>query len=575
MPLKRIPIGASLRSLPARWSLPACRGYKLAAFAFLLGFVFSLSAKDRWTELNIGPFYVATDSDVAGARNTLAELEQLRWVLGGLLESKDLPSVWPIRVLFTRDAKTNPSKFVWQNGDYLFVAPPGSKVPLGDVARILVDANTPLLPPEVESGLMQLFSTLEAHGSKVTWGGAPQHPDLAWARMQLFATKFEYGASFHIFLTALNGGTDLRAAERNAFGRDPSALEAEAKANLQAGNWQPVPTSGRPLDPKRDFGEHSLSAAVAGVYLANAQMAADPAAAEAAYKAAVAEGGAAAALGYEGLAALATVRKENPQALLDDAIRAGSKSAPVYVSAAKNVPDAQKLPLLKTAERLNPLWAEPVYLQAQLTEDPAEKEGLLKKATQLNPRATECWIELAQVQTSRGESTAAQGSWLRAEDSAPEGAERDRIVAMRNGSEQERLDAAEAAQRNEREAAHRADQQAQQSEEERIRAAEQRANASLDASSKDQQLSDVHTWDSLSAKKKVTGILVRVDCLSNGQRLWIKEKAGTTTELFLRVARAELPCGAQTSPRRVSGAYQAHPDENLHTAGEITDLTVQ
>ncbi len=171
-----------------------------------------LSAKDKWTELNIGPFYVATDSDVAAARQTLTDLEQLRWVLGGLLESKDLPSIWPIRVLFTREANGNaPDKLVLQNGAYLFAAPPGSKVPLGEVAGILLDANTPLLPSDVESGLRQLFSTLEAHGSRVSWGSAPAHPDLAWARMQLFATKFEYGASFHIFVTALNGGSDLRA----------------------------------------------------------------------------------------------------------------------------------------------------------------------------------------------------------------------------------------------------------------------------------------------------------------------------------------------------------------------------
>lgn len=562
--------------------LPLCCVSKARATAILLGFVWlfgfvpSISAKDKWTELNIGPFYVATDTDVSAARDTLTDLEQLRWVLGGLLESKDLPSIWPIRVLITRNAKTNPSqKFVSQNGDYLFVTPPGTKLPLGDVAGIFLDANTPRLPPDVESGIRQLFSTLEAHGSKVTWGTAPAHPDLAWARMQLFATKFEYGASFHIFLTALNGGSDLRAAERNAFGRDPNALEAEAKANLQAGNWQAVPTSGRPLDPKRDFGEHTLPDVVADVYLANASLADNPSGAEAAYKAAVQAGGSAAALGYEGLAALASIDKQNPQAFLDDAIRAGSKSAPVYVSAAQDASPAEKLPLLKTAARLNPLWAEPLYLQAELAEDPAEKEALLKKATQLNPRATQYWIELAQVQTSRGESTAARGSWLRAEDSAPAGPERDRIVEMRAGSEQERLDAAEAARKQEREAAHLADQHAQQSEEDRIRAAEQRANAAVDAAAGNQKPADAVAWDSLVPKKKITGTLVRVDCLRDGQRLWIKDKAGTLTELYLRNTRSELLCGPQSSPRKISVAYQATVNENLHTAGEITDLTLQ
>ena len=268
----------------------------LPTAVFLTGFVFYFClgppafAKERWTELNMGPFYVDTQGDAATARDTLTQLEQLRWVLSGLLESKDLPSVWPIRVMLARNEKTNPNppddQFVSQNGQYIFVGSSSTRLLLEQVAGILLDANTPRLPPEVESGLRQLFSTLEAHGSRVTWGGAPAHPDLDWARMQLFATKFEYGSSFHIFLNALRGGSTLRMAERNAFGKDSQALEQEANANLAAHNWQPVAVSGRPLDPKRDFGEHSLDDAVAAVYLADLQLSNDRKAAEAAYKSA-------------------------------------------------------------------------------------------------------------------------------------------------------------------------------------------------------------------------------------------------------------------------------------------------
>lgn len=495
--------------------------------------------------------------------------------MGGLLESKDLPSLWPFRVLITKNAKTNPSKFVWKNGEYLFAAPPGAKIPLGDVAGILLDANTPRLPAEVESGMRELFSTLEAHGSRVTWGSAPAKPDLAWARMQLFATKFEYSASFHIFVAALKDGVGVQAAERNAFGKDYNSLEAEAKANLQAGNWQAVSTSGRPLDPKRDLGEHALPDVEAGVYLANAQLSADPAGAQTAYRAAVDAGGPAAALGYEGLAALATFQGQSPKLLLEHAVRAGSKSAPVYVAVARGGQPSDELPLLKTAARLNPLWAEPVYLQAQLADDPAEKEALLKKATELDPRTTKYWIELAQFQTGRGESTAAQGSWLRAEDSAPDDTERDRIHKMAAESQAERLDAAEAAARHEREAAHLADEQAQESEEDRIRAAEQRANAAADAAAGDKQPSNVVSWGSLVPTKKMTGTLVRVDCLHSGQRLWIKDKAGSVTALLLRKNQSELACGSQRSPRSISVGYEAKADETLHTAGEITELTLR
>lgn len=548
----------------------------LRACSLLLAVGFVSSAHDRWTELNIGPFYVDTDGDVGAAREMLTQLEQVRWVLGGLLESKDLPSVWPIRVIATNSAKTNPTgQFVRQNSYYLLLTAPGSRLPLDEVAGILLDANTPRLPDEVESGLRQLFGTLQARGSRVTWGGAPAHPDLAWARMQLFATKFEYGSSFHIFFKALAGST-LRAAEQNAFGKDSKLLEQEAQANLAAGSWQAVPVSGRPLDPKRDFGEHSVDSAMVGVYLADLQLSHDRDAAEAAYKSAVEAKGAAAALGYEGLARIAELSHENPKPYLDNAIHAGSKDAWVYVASADGLEAAQALPLLKKAAQLNPLWAEPIYQQAQLAPDPAQKEALLKQAAQLAPRETKYWLELAQLQTSSGEATAAQGSWLRAEDSAPNAAERDRIHKLRLDSEQERLDAADDARRRDRESAHVADQRAQQAELDRIRAAEAKANRAADTEAGADKPVQAVPWDQVVAQKKLQGTLVRVDCLHTATRLWVRDRAGNLVQLLIKdAAHPGLPCGPQQPPRKISLAYAADPDERFHTAGTVVSLQLQ
>jgi hypothetical protein len=538
------------------------------------------SARDHWTELNIGPFYVDTDSDTGAARDALNQLEQLRWVLGGLLESKDLPSLWPIRVLITNSTKTNPNvhagEFVSQNGQCLLLTAPGTRLPLDQVAKILLDANTPRLPPEVESGLPALFGTLEAHGSHVTWGGPPAHSDPAWARMQLFATRFEYMSSFHILISSLRGGSSFQSAERNAFGKAPDVLEREVIANLAAHNWQAVSVSGRALDPRRDFGEHSLDAAIAGVYLADIECSASPKTAEIAYKAAVEASGPAAALGYEGLANIAKLEKADPKPLLEDAIRAGSKSAPVYVAAAEDQPAAEALPLLKKAAQLNPLWAEPIFRQAQLASNPAEKEALLKKATQLEPRVTEYWIELAQVQAANGHASAAQGSWLRAEDSASTEAERERIHQLNISSEQERLEAAEAERRREREAVHLADQQAQQSEADRIRAAEEKANQTLDSQAGGAKPSEIVPWDSVVPKKKLKGTLIKVDCLRSGARLSVKADSGQITQLFLRnTEQLNLSCGLQNAPRRVSISYAAQPDESRHTAGNVTNIEFQ
>lgn len=562
---------------------------------FGIGFVFSClllqeaaSARAHWTELNIGPFYVDTDQDIGQARTVLAQLEQLRWVLGGLLESQDLPSVWPIRVLITNE-KTNPigfvsqtgvvpgrDQFVWQNGTYVLVLNPGRRLPLFQVAGILLDENTPRLPDEVESGLRQLFDTLEAHGSRVTWGGRPPHPDLAWARIQLFATKFEYGLSFHVFMAAVKNESSITVAEKNAFGKDPKLIDQEAAANLARGDWQPVPVSGRPLDPKRDFGEHVLDPAIAEAYLADAELSTNPKAAEAEYKSAIEAGGVAAALGYEGLAVVARLDHENPQPFLDEAIRAGSKSAPVYVASAESLDSEEALPLLKKAAKLNPLWGEPVFRQAELTGDVKKRVELLKKATALDPRQTEYWIQLARAQTTVGEATAAQGAWLHAENSAAPGTPRDRIHGMRMASERERLDAAEAARRREREAVHIADQRAQDSEAARIRAVEEKANHALDAAAGGEKPENPVPWMDTVPRKRLEGILVRVDCLNGPARLWIKDKQGATVQLFLKdPSDLGTACGPQAPARRVSIAYAAQADDHLHTAGTVVTIKLQ
>jgi len=541
---------------------------------------FPLLAAEHWTELNIGPFYVDSDGDTGAAREALTQLEQLRWVMGGLLESKDLRSVWPMRVIFSKAAKSNPStsgtEFVFQNGAYQLLTTAGAHLPLGQVASIFLESNTGRLPPEVESGLQQLFDTLEAHGSRVSWGANPTHPDLAWARIHLFATKFEYGAHFHIFLNALRGGSTLRAAERNSFAADPETLEKEVAAHLAKANWDAVTVSGRPLDPKRDFGEHSLDATVADVYVAHTQLTANPKMAEAAYKSAIEAGGETAALGFEGLAQIAKLNREDPHADLESAIRAHSKSAPVYLGAALDRPAAEALPLLKKAAEMNPLWAEPVFRQSEFAEDPKEKEALIKRATQLDPRISEYWIELAQVQTTNGHASLAQGSWLKAEDSAKNEVERERIHELRENSEQARLDALEAERRREREELHEADQRAQGKETDSIHAAEERANRALDAAAGGSPVGDAVPFSSLIPKKKVSGILTQVDCLKTGARVSVKAKNGQTTALFLRETEPlKLTCGAQRVARRVVISYTAQADEVRHTSGDVTEFAWQ
>ena len=565
--------------------LPPSRAFnaRICALALLcLCPALPVRAAEHWTELNVGPYFVDSDGDTGAARDALTQLEQLRWVMGGLLESKDLRSVWPIRVIISKAAKANPitsgTEFVFQNGSYQLLTLPGAHLPLGQVASIFLESNTARLPPEVESGVQQLFDTLEAKGSRVTWGANPTHPDLAWARIHLLATKFEYQAHFHIFMTALRSGSTLKAAERNSFSVTPEALEKEVADHLREANWESVPISGRPLDPKKDFGEHTLDSAIADVYVANTQLTANPKMAEAAYKNAVEAGGDAAALGFEGLAQIDKLNKEDPHADFESAIKVHSKSAPVYVGAALDRPAKDALPLLKEAAKINPLWAEPVYRQAQFAENSTEKEALIKRATQLDPRISDYWIELAQLQTANGHASFAQGSWLKAEDSAKNEKERERIHQLRTDSEQARLDALEAENKREREEVHEADRRAKGQSDASIRAAEERANRSLDAAAGGTQVGEPVPYASLLPKKKMAGVLTQVDCLSHGSRLTVKTKTGQTSALLLPETASlplQLSCGAQKVVRHVMLTYTVNADELHHTIGDITEFAWQ
>lgn len=569
----------------ARLLLPAHRRYKYFPF-FCLAFIWlcfaaSAKSKDRWTELNIGPFYVATDSDPAAARDVLTQMEQVRWVLGNLLEDHNLTPVWPVRVLVTRNPPPNVAvgfvshKLASLRGQSILVLKAGEKPPLGALAALLLDANTPPLPAEVESGLRQLFDTLDAHGSRVSWGGSPAHADLAFTRMQLFATKFEYGASFHIFLTSLKNGGTMRSAASNAFGRPFNELEAEAAERLQSGKWESASVSGRPLDPKRDFGEHSLAGELAAVYLGDAQLGSFRKGSEEAYKAGIESGQIAAAAGFEGLAQLAKLEGQSPEPFLDSAIRANSRSAPIYLAASIGREPDDALRLAKRAEALNPKWADPLVRQAELTENFADREILLKKAAQLDRRQPRIYIQLAQTQIANGHANLAQGSWLRAEDAAGNEDERSRIHTMRTDAEAGRLDAAEAARIGEIDATFQADQRAQRTQAAKVRAAEQKANKSLDAESKTARPDAPLTWNQLTAEKKSEGTLSKVECLGSNARLAFKDRAGTSLKLLWRnISELGLTCGEQKPPIRVSLTYSLVPDEQFGTEGSVSTLRV-
>jgi hypothetical protein len=563
--------------------MAAANASRLSPFALgtvvLVGLLIAASlplrARDRWTDLNIGPFHVDTDDEASAARDALVNLEQLRWVLGGMLESKNLQAIWPFRILITPAAQGAAPDFVVRHGEYVLAVVPDRPIPLDRVARLFLDANTPRLPPEVEAGLPQLFAGLQARGSRVTIGASPAHPDLAWARMHLFATKPEYAGRFNVFMNNLRGGSGLLVAEANAFGKNSKLLEKEAAEHLFSGAARPVTISARPLDPKRDLGEHSIDASLANLYLADAGLDTNPQSAEAAYKAAIEAGHA--ALGQEGLALVAMHEGGNPREYLDASIASGSTNAWVYVEAAKGRAANEAVPLLKKAAELNPRWWVPVHEQSKLASNPSEKEALLEHAAKLNPRSAALWQELAELQSKDGHGLLAQNSWARAEDAAETPAERAKVHERAGALVDQRLDAEEAARRQTAEDARAEQERLRDQQQAQIQAAEQRANSANGGT--DEDLKNVVPWFTAESPS-IEGELTRVECDDGRAKIWVKPRGARVMVLFvpnpsmvsIDGSRTPFPCGIQHPPRKLSLTYKPRKDTQLGTAGDVTAI---
>jgi hypothetical protein len=550
---------------------------KVGLLALLLAAASSF-AKQNWTEFNVGPFFVDTEGDAGSAREVLTDLEQLRWMLGGLLENRDLSPLWRVHVLVTSSIPAD-GHFHQVRDIYVIVLAPGARPPLDEFTKLLMRDTLPRLPDEVEHALPALFSTMSAKGSRVTWGGAPAHPDLDWARLQLFATGFEYQGRFRVFLTNLRNGSSLAIAARNAFDKSIGELDQLARDRLNAGQATAVTIGGRALDPKRDFGEHTLEPLLAAAYVADAEIEANPDAARRNYTELAREGGTLGAIGHEGLAELARREQKDDHNELEDAIELGSRSAAVFLDSAEGQSDEVEMELLKKAARLNPRWAEPLIRQAEIEPALTERENLYEAATKLGPRSVEAWVGLAETQAANAHYVAAHGSFLRAEGAADTEAERARIQKRQTEVEEGRLDAAEKERRAQR-AAEEADQaRVRDAQMARIHEAEKKANAGLDASSDAPAAHPVPWWDEPAANT-VKGDLLRVECVGAQTKLRIRTTGGETTTLVIRDATKvtiegannTLTCGPQEPVRPVTVSFAPHVDGRIKSDGDVVKV---
>jgi len=516
---------------------------RLLLLAFLLAA--PAFAADRWIEYRSGPLHVFSDAGDRQARERLTEMEQLRYVLGGMLGKvglgvsgkNDLDPIWPINLILFPNAKAyGPhalSTPLIEGGSATLAAwtadAPLPRDLLRALTLLLAGDNAGQMPETVVTALCDLFSTIDVKathvmiGAPLPAGELPPDRMRAWAKMQLFATNPDYSGKLRVYLNNLQQGGDEALATRNAFGLTAAKLNELVQAYLLAGKFTAAPVTGEALNPNRDFIEKSVPASVM-----------DPLLAE------LAAGG-------------KDFPPESPRGLLAKGTH----------------------PALELATKANPRWAEPHFRLAGLETNLADKIRELKIAATLAPRNLGYWTALAEAQTDDLQFADAEKSWSAAERAAPTEAERARIRQQRAAVDESRAALEASDKRRLEEEKARELQRIKDNAAAEVHAAEAAANKRLGGTKPTQA---PVTWWEEPAGEKVAGALSRVDCLNGPLRLTIQIDGGGTIKLMIRDPKhltvpgsgeAQFGCGVQRPARKIRVVFAVKADAKLDTVGDV------
>ena len=567
----------------------------------LLILLAALHAQAAWLELRHGPFVVYTDAGAEPARLALNHLEQFRYAVGEAAGKPEPALAWPVTVVVRKPGKGVPAPFIGFSRDGWIISwPAGSQPPAAvfrDFARIIIDSNVPRpMPPGFEAALAALYSTLEVKGQRLTLGAAPPEPErtIEWATLHRLAITEESASRARVFFSNLANGAEEEIAWRNAFG-PPSGggswtpkMRQAAAAYLQAGQFTTRPSMGR-LVPEREF--HEVPALPSRIRLLPGDLAlgrgAPPAEVRAAYEAPLNEKPAPACHEGRALALLAEKRPEDAhQELLAATVAEGAGPRAYYELSLLETDPARKLKLLEQAVRLNIQWADPFLALAALEPGPIRRAAHLKKAAALRPRDPQIWLSLAQAQFDAKQFADAEKSMRSALGTAPDEAAQAELTRRFEEFEQAKSDAEAAARKRERDE-EKADLERVRNEAlERVRQAEQAANASAGAVQGATKGQKIENWWDGAATKSLSVTLKQVDCLGRRARL-VVDNGGQPLRLLIpnsgqilvlgpdgnpAAEQARLGCGPQRPPRRVKIEYTPRPDAAAGTAGDAVSL---
>jgi hypothetical protein len=542
-----------------------------------------LPAEDRWIGLKSGPFEVLSNAGDKGAREKLMYLEQFREALRVITGKPEMRMVWPVRVLVLKNPPAVTAPFALGRDARMMAVPDAgafSRDSLKEFARILLYENTTRLPQQVEEGLIELLSTLEVSGTRITLGAPVPEAERShgWALMQLVTVNPDYRGRSRVMISNLEQSGDFEAACRNAFEKSAKQIEQQTDEYLKSGNFQTAPVSGRALSLMRDFKPEQLDPDQPQIAMADLLLANSSAQASKEY---TALRGPAAAEGL-GLLALKEHKDAEARTLFASAVESKSESARAWLELGRLEADPIKARAdLKKASELNPGWAEPHFRLAEREADNLDQRAaFLKKAAALDSRNIDYWQALAKTWTAAKNYVEAQKAWAGAERASANEEERARIHQVRLQSDKERADFEIAEKKRIAEEHERELQRVKAISDASIREAEESARKRMNADGAPVPKAE-GWWQDMQSDSKVEGVFQRLDCLGRQARLVIQTADGKAVQFAVRDpskivitggGEKTLSCGAQRPVHKVLVEYLAKPDAKLRTAGEATAI---
>lgn len=487
----------------------------------------SAYGEEKFVRAGRGPFEVFSSAGDKPVRETLNYLLQLRQAIGRALGKEEATSLWTIRVVIQKNTK--PSASLALAGDY-WVASIASGSPMSrplvrELARVLIESNSNRMPPEIERGLADLYSTLDVQGTRVTLGAPPPASErtIDWARMHLISVHPDYSGKMGVLLRNLSQGLDSEPSWRNAFGKTRQEIDKEAQTWLARASFDTVALSGLAIDPERQFVIRPV----------------------------------------EGLdAASLFAGKDHPEVEGARALLAKGD----FAGAAKK----------------NPRWAEPHFRMAEKETSPGRKLQMLKTAATLEPRNVAYWRTLAQYATEQKNFVEAAKAWTGAERAAATDTERAQLRKIRHDMEEQRAEFDETEKKRIADERARELQKLKDEAMNAVRLAEAKANQNLTPLEPGRKVEQ--WWDGPRPAGRVRGTLQRVDCANGRAKLVIVGDDNKTTQLLIAAPEkmvvegetsTSLSCGPLKNPRTVVVEYHPKPDAKLGTAGDAAVIEFQ